>query len=303
MDFIEIISLSRQLLRLMAVRVASSSKAASGQSWAHQFPGSQSIIDFKKAMPLLVICSILCMPSIVLAMHPLITDDAGTQGKGKFQFELNGQYDYEKETIAGVAIKETGGQENSILTYGVVDSIDAVLSVPYIWVNVRKNGVITQDAEGWSDTTLEVKWRLYEKDGLSLALKPGTSIPIGDDGKGLGSGKVGYTTFLIITKEMEPWAFHVNLGYKRNENTENNRCDLWHASLAVVRTLTENLKLVADLGVDRNEDKQLSTDPVFILGGVVYSVKDTIDLDLGLKYGLTEPATNYSLLAGLTMRL
>jgi hypothetical protein len=28
------------------------------------------------------------------AAHPLITDDAGTQGKGKFQLELNGQYDW-----------------------------------------------------------------------------------------------------------------------------------------------------------------------------------------------------------------
>jgi len=27
------------------------------------------------------------------AAHPLITDDTGTQGKGKFQLELNGQYD------------------------------------------------------------------------------------------------------------------------------------------------------------------------------------------------------------------
>jgi len=31
------------------------------------------------------------------AAHPLITDDTGTQGKGNFQLEFNGQYDRDKE--------------------------------------------------------------------------------------------------------------------------------------------------------------------------------------------------------------
>ena len=33
----------------------------------------------------------------VFAAHPLITDDTGTQGKGKFQLEVNGEYAHEDE--------------------------------------------------------------------------------------------------------------------------------------------------------------------------------------------------------------
>ena len=34
--------------------------------------------------------------------HPLITDDTGTQGKGKFQLEMNGKAARDKEILDGV---------------------------------------------------------------------------------------------------------------------------------------------------------------------------------------------------------
>lgn len=250
----------------------------------------------------LALCVVLFLPALSWAAHPLITDDTGTQGKGKFQLEVNGQYDYEKETIAGVSTKETGGQWNTALTYGIVDNTDIVLSVPHQWVRVEENGVTTANANGVSDTTLELKWRFYEKEGLSFALKPGIIMPTGDDDRGLGSGKAGYTTLFIATKEMGPYAFHANLGYKRNENAENNRSDLWHASIATVWAATKSLKLVADLGIDSNQDVESNTDPAYLLGGVIYSITENFDIDFGVKYGLTKTETDYSLLAGMTFR-
>jgi hypothetical protein len=41
----------------------------------------------------------LLFHTVAWGAHPLITDDAGTQGKGKFQIEVNGQYDSDKETV------------------------------------------------------------------------------------------------------------------------------------------------------------------------------------------------------------
>ena len=43
----------------------------------------------------------VCLPATVWAAHPLVTDDAGTQGKGNFQFEVNGQYDRDKQDQQG----------------------------------------------------------------------------------------------------------------------------------------------------------------------------------------------------------
>jgi hypothetical protein len=45
-----------------------------------------------------ILSAVLLVHAIAWGAHPLITDDAGTQGKGKFQFEVSGQYDSDKET-------------------------------------------------------------------------------------------------------------------------------------------------------------------------------------------------------------
>jgi len=44
--------------------------------------------------------------SSVFAAHPLITDDTGTQGKGRFQMEVNSEVNYDKESEAGVTTKK-----------------------------------------------------------------------------------------------------------------------------------------------------------------------------------------------------
>ncbi|HUN55298.1 MAG TPA: transporter [Smithella sp.] len=65
-----------------------------------------------------------------------------------------------------------------------------------------------------------------------MAFKPGISFPTGDDKRGLGAGALGGHLYLIASQELGPWAFHGNLGYIRNENTIDERKDIWHASFA-----------------------------------------------------------------------
>jgi hypothetical protein len=50
---------------------------------------------WKGLAKVLIFSAILLIASPSWAAHPLITDDTGTQGKGKFQLELNGQYDWD----------------------------------------------------------------------------------------------------------------------------------------------------------------------------------------------------------------
>jgi hypothetical protein len=52
----------------------------------------------------------LVYQAAAFAAHPLITDDAGTQGKGKFQIELNGEFTYDKEIGLGGTTREAGGE-------------------------------------------------------------------------------------------------------------------------------------------------------------------------------------------------
>ncbi|MBI4634635.1 MAG: transporter [Deltaproteobacteria bacterium] len=246
---------------------------------------------------------VLLWPCMVFAAHPLITDDAGTQGKGKFQLEVNGQYDSDTETVNSVSVKTTGGQATMALTYGIIDSIDLAVGIPYQWIEEKDDGVLVSNEHGISDATLDIKWRFFEKDGLSFAVKPGASFPTGDEDKGLGTGKTGYHVFLIGTKEAAPWAFHANLDYIRNESKFDENKNLWHASLATTCEIVKNLKLVGNVGIERNPDKAADRDPAFLIAGIIYSFSENLDVDFGVKAGITRAETDYSILAGLTYRL
>ena len=179
----------------------------------------------KKILSILIFISIFT--GTAFAAHPLITDDTGTQGKGKFQLEINGEFgrDTDKSVTQSTAPAATA------LTYGIIDPVDVIIGIPYVWTNARDSDT-TSSQEGFGDAAISVKWRLYEKDGWSFALKPGLTIPTGDKDKQLGTGKMTYSLFFITTKELKPWAFHLNLGYIGNENKLDQRVSLWNASVA-----------------------------------------------------------------------
>lgn len=253
---------------------------------------------------------VLCLGlagSAAYAAHPLITDDTGVQGKGKVQIEVNGEYGSDTETVAGVDEKATGSGVAAAFTYGATDQLDLVLGVPYVSHEATASGATVADEAGLSDMTIEAKWRFFEKDGLSLALKPGITIPTGDEQKGLGSGKTAYSLFGIATKESGPWAFHANLGYLRNEyDTQGGAVDeeknLWHLSAATEYSVEKNLRIVGNLGVEKNPDKGATDDPAFALLGAIYRLTEDFEIDGGIKLGITDPETDTTVLVGVTRR-
>lgn len=88
--------------------------------------------------------------SQAFAAHPLVTDDTGTQGKGRFQLEVNSEFTYEKEGEYNAdedkweTKKETGGEVATILSYGITDNIDIVLGLPYQWKKIKKMALSPQ---------------------------------------------------------------------------------------------------------------------------------------------------------------
>lgn len=244
----------------------------------------------------------LILPAVSFAAHPLITDDTGTQGRGQSQIEINGEYGYDRENQDGVTTKGTGGEVAATISYGITDTMDLVYSLPYQWSEVKEDDEVTQREDGIADMSLELKWRLYEQGGLSFAVKPGITLPAGNEERGLGAGRVTYGLCFIATREIEPWTFHLNLGYSRNENKLDEREDLWHASLAAEFVIGKGLKAVANIGAEENPDRASRTSPAFILGGLIYSLSENFDLDWGVKKGLNGPETDYTVLVGTAYR-
>src|SRR4030042_242596 len=243
------------------------------------------------------------MTTAAIAGHPLITDDTGTQGKGKGQVEVGLSFFYDKDIVDEATTFKTEGGEAAVgITVGLMDTLDVVLGIPYAWYTLDENDTRVDRADGLSDISFDAKWRFFEKDGWALALKPGISLPSGDEDKGLGAGRSTYHMFLIGTKELEPAAFHVNMGYIRNENNADERKDIWHASFAAEIEVIKDLKLLANIGMERNPATDSDNHPAFILGGLSYDVSERIAVDAGIKYGLTSPETNISYLLGTTIK-
>lgn len=250
------------------------------------------------SVALMVLMVIFIYSQSLYAAHPLITDDAGTVGKGKAEVEFTFEYSSHKEGGVKANITDLG----ATLTYGLIENLDFVLTLPYQRIKVKAEGETFKE-NGISDISLELKWRFYEKkDACSLSLKPVLSLPTGDDDKGLGNGKATFGLYFIASKEIEPITLHLNLGYIRNENKFDDRKDLWHISLASELEVMKELKLVANIGMERNTDRESNTDPAFILGGLIYTISENIDIDFGVKAGLNKAEVDYAVLAGLTYK-
>ncbi len=64
----------------------------------------------------------------------------------------------------------------------------------------------------------------------------------------------------------------------------------------------KDLAVAADTGVERNPDKASDTHPAYILGGLIYSLGENLDIDMGMKAGLNRAETAHSVLVGITWR-
>jgi len=251
----------------------------------------------------LTILIIFIIVTSAYAGCPLITEDTGTQGKGRVQLEavLSFYKDkYKSNALTSSRLKR--GESATCFTVGLLDSLDAVVGIPYTWYSLEENDEHVERKDGISDITFDAKWRFFEHNGWSLALKPGVSIPSGNEDKGLGAGRAGYRFFLVGTKEIESFAFHVNAGFIVNQNKFEEREDIWHASAAAEVEALKDLKLMANVGTERNPDPASENHPAFALGGIAYDISEMMTISAGIKYGLTSTETDWSYLAGLTIK-
>lgn len=263
----------------------------------------------KKLFPIAVLCVTLltnCIISTAFAAHPMITDDAGTLGKGTVQIELNGDIGTDKNTNAGQTTKYNSSQIASTIGVGVTDKMDFTFGYTRPWGSGDVNGTSFND-NGSNDFSLNMKWQIFESEGYSFTLKPqiGYSYALGVSENDY---TISYGLNLVLTKEFEPFAVHCNVGYTYNDYNlasvrDTNRNSIWNFSVAgTYDVIKEKLKLAADFGAATNQDKTSNTMLAYGLAGLIYSVNKNIDLSAGVKVGLTEPETDLTGTFGLTFK-
>ncbi|MGB4599257.1 MAG: transporter [Trichlorobacter sp.] len=245
-----------------------------------------------------------------LAGPPLITDDAGTVAVGKAELELNGSYTHDKETSGGIACETNATDAEMKISTGLHKDLGISLAIPYtIRAREKEDGALTGTSDGLGDMTLEVKYAFAELADLNLAIKPSLVAPTGRYSKGLSEGHWHGGLTLIASKEFADgaYALHANLGYEHHRyRTQTLRStthgNLWSGSIAGEAEVTKGLVMVADLGLASNPDKGSGELPVYALTGARYEINDLLDINAGVKFGLTGAEDDVTALYGLVLK-
>lgn len=227
------------------------------------------------------------------ASHPLITEDTGVLDKGQWEVELHGERTREHEDGVRTRRSEFAAQ----LAYGIHEKAQLGVELPYL-----REATDGDVAEGRGDATVSLKWRFHEKDGLSLVFKPDVLLPIGRDEVGLGAGRVRWAANLVGGYDTGKLEFLAHLGYTDNRNRIGERRSLWHASAAVLYSITDKLRLLADYGRDSKPDPTAGLHGRELVVGAIYVLSERINLGLGLKTGLNDAADDQSVRMGVKLR-
>lgn len=227
--------------------------------------------------------------SAVHAAHPLVSDDTGTQGPGGYQIEVN--TDWLRD--AGVKTRTA----TVTLTRGITETLDVYLDAPHA----------LSRPSGLNDIALGLKWRLFESDGLSIGLKPELTLASGDQEKQLGDGRSGAAITVLTQYEIGPWTWLFNMGselhrYSSASSQDENRRYIHKASVGLTYQLKDDWLLVMDTGIASHATKSEKKDPRFALLGLIYSLSDDAELDVGYKKSLNTSEVDHQWGVGLTYR-
>lgn len=233
---------------------------------------------------------LLALSQPAFATHPLVTDDTGVQGEGGIQLEMNTDWSRQNGAAGHVGA--------FTFTYGVTDQLDLFLNLPQTFQSTTGTGT--------GDISLGAKWRYYDEDGLSLALKPEFFTPSGDADKGLGNGRSSMALTGIASYELGAWTLHGNVGatynrFQLDSDQQSRRKLVWRASTAVWYSLNEQWRVALDTGVQQNQDAATRKMPAYGLVGLIWSPSKMMDLDIGAKFGLNKAEVTRQFGAGITL--
>jgi hypothetical protein len=145
------------------------------------------------------------------------------------------------------------------------------------------------EAKHRDDPSLALKWRFHDKDGLSLMVKPALT-------------RASWGADLAAGYERGVFELLGHVGYMRNRHLLGERASSRHASAAALWSATERLRLVVDLSRDTNADPATRAASRGVVYGMNYVLSSAVDLGLGLKKGLSDPADDRALLLGVKLR-
>ncbi|OGU13560.1 MAG: hypothetical protein A2076_16685 [Geobacteraceae bacterium GWC2_53_11] len=251
----------------------------------------------KILLPLIAVCCLAPAAVFAAQQHPLVTDMAQTVEERKLEAETALEYisdDQDGRKASAFKFEET-------ITAGIIPKVDAFIKIPYSRVKVEQGGASNTE-NGFNDFTIGAKWNFVTVDKTALSVKPYLTLPVGDEDKGFGTGKTGYGASLIATMELDKQlSFDANLVLDHQERKGADSVNTFGGAVAGKFQATKELKALAEVVVSK-EDTDGAKAQSFLTVGAIYEVAKDIDVDGGLRLGLTKETEDYAILAGVTFK-
>ena len=230
------------------------------------------------------------------AAHPLQTEDTGTQGAANVEIE-NG---LQRARFGGTTLFTYQPQ----VSVGLTTTLDAIVQPS--WLSLRSDDAAgASKASGPGDTNVDAKWRFWGVDPWSLGVRAGIAVPTGEHGLGLPHGEVSEHALLVATWDSAPTTAHFNVGFAHTPSAASApgmRATVAHVSAAVMQSLDERFIVTVDSEIDQNPAADRSSPVGSILGGVIWTARPGLDLDVGYQLSVHAQPVNRQWMAGLTYR-
>jgi hypothetical protein len=237
----------------------------------------------------------LILPFVAIAAHaahPLISEDTGTQGTGKFELEL-GSESHRPEV--GGRVFELDPQ----LSWGARDDVDLILRPTYFWLSGAAVDVAGRRA-GFGTTALDVKWRAVERNPWSFGVRGGVDLPTAQDG--IGPHEPGGHILAMVTYEADALMATANVAYSHlpKDVGFGERRDIVRVSAGTLVRITHAVQLAGDIATAQSADAFDHRWPAVALIGFVATLPLGFDVDAGVQLPLNGDAPPTQWLLGAT---
>ena len=243
-----------------------------------------------RSLPRILSLGLSLATTPAFAAHPLQTEDTGTQGAANVEIEN------------GLSQERFGSRTVTVyqpqLSVGLSASIDAIVQPSVAWLHAPGRPMVS----GAGDTNLDAKWRFWGRDRWSMAVRGGLSAPTAQDGLGLSDSGSSEHALLVATWHDAPTTVHANVGLTHGPRAPGTRTSVAGLSAALMQAVGDRLVVAVDTGLQQDADASRRTWAGSLLGGVIWTARPGLDLDVGCQRSVNTAAVDRRWLAGLTYR-
>jgi hypothetical protein len=169
------------------------------------------------------------------------------------------------------------------------------------WIDNRSTGDAASSVRALSDTALDVKWRIVEREAFAAGVRAGLLVPTGNADRGAGQAKASWHAVVAAQTSAEPWTFIGNFGYVQDP-VAGERASLWYATASAVWSANERLRFAAEAASFTPPDPARNTWQAVARFGAMATLAPWLDVDAGYQFRLNRNAPVKAILAGATIR-